>query len=59
MLSVLINTNLLKYSSLGTVEKYFCASSECVYKSKLLEFTTSIPLKEEDAYPALPEDSYG
>jgi nucleoside-diphosphate-sugar epimerase len=30
-----------------------------VYKSKLLELTTSIPLKEEDAYPALPEDGYG
>jgi nucleoside-diphosphate-sugar epimerase len=59
MLSVLINTNLLKYSSLGTVEKYFFASSACVYNSKLQEFTTAIPLKEEDAYPALPEDGYG
>ena len=59
MLSVLINTNLLKYSSLGTVEKYFFASSACVYNSKLQEFSTAIPLKEEDAYPALPEDGYG
>jgi GDP-D-mannose 3',5'-epimerase len=59
MLSVLINTNLLQASKLNKVKKYFFSSSACVYNAQKQK-TTFIPgLKEEDAYPAEPEDGYG
>lgn len=58
MLSVLINTHLLMAAKEFGVSKYFYASSACVYNaSKQLE--TEVSLKEEDAYPAMPEDGYG
>jgi GDP-D-mannose 3',5'-epimerase len=59
MLSVLINTNLLRACLKNNVKKYFFSSSACVYNgSKQLE--TFIPgLKESDSYPADPEDGYG
>jgi len=59
MLSVLINTNLLRACLENNVKKYFFSSSACVYNSsKQLE--TFIPgLKESDSYPADPEDGYG
>lgn len=59
MLSVLINTHLLEASREVGVEKYFFASSACVY-SQLKQSSPGISgLKESDAYPALPEDGYG
>ena len=59
MLSVLINTHLLEASRESGIEKYFFASSACVY-SQLKQSSPSIAgLKEADAYPALPEDGYG
>jgi len=59
MLSVLINTNLLLSSRENKVEKYFYASSACVY-SHIKQLDTNNPgLIEEDAYPAMPEDGYG
>jgi len=59
MLSVLINTNLLRACLKNNVKKYFFSSSACVYNgSKQLK--TFIPgLKESDSYPADPEDGYG
>jgi GDP-D-mannose 3',5'-epimerase len=59
MLSVLINTNLLRASLKNNISKYFFSSSACVYNlSKQVK--SFIPgLKEEDAYPADPEDGYG
>jgi nucleoside-diphosphate-sugar epimerase len=59
MLSVLINTNLLRASLKNKVPKYFFSSSACVYNSSK-QLKSFIPgLKEEDAYPADPEDGYG
>jgi nucleoside-diphosphate-sugar epimerase len=59
MLSVLINTNLLRASLKNKVSKYFFSSSACVYNSGK-QLKSFIPgLKEEDAYPADPEDGYG
>jgi nucleoside-diphosphate-sugar epimerase len=59
MLSVLINTNLLRSCLINKVEKYFFSSSACVYNATKQK-TNFIPgLKEEDAYPADPEDGYG
>jgi len=59
MLSVLINTNLLRACLVNKVKKYFFSSSACVYNGTK-QTSTFIPgLKESDAYPAQPEDGYG
>lgn len=59
MLSVLINTNLLRACLKNKVKKYFFSSSACVYNIKKQEEVFIKGLKEEDAYPAMPEDGYG
>jgi nucleoside-diphosphate-sugar epimerase len=59
MLSSLINTHLLLASKDNSVKRYFFASSACVYNSSMQNDVESQALKEENAYPALPEDGYG
>jgi len=59
MLSVLINTNLLRASLSNKVKKYFFSSSACVYNADKQKNTFIPSLKETDAYPAMPEDGYG
>ncbi len=59
MLSVLINTHLLQASQQSDVERFFYASSACVYNADKQVSEDVVPLKEEDAYPAMPEDGYG
>jgi len=59
MLSVLINTHLLMAARKSGVERYFYASSACVYNADKQRDPNVTALKEEDAYPALPEDGYG
>lgn len=59
MLSVLINTHLLMGSKENGVLKFFFASSACVYNASKQNQTNIDPLREEDAYPAMPEDGYG
>ncbi len=59
MLSVLINTHLLQAARRFGVRRYFYASSACVYAADKQTSPEVIPLKEEDAYPAMPEDGYG
>ena len=59
MLSVLINTNLLRACVVNKVKKYFFSSSACVYNASKQEKTFIEGLKEADAYPAQPEDGYG
>jgi GDP-D-mannose 3',5'-epimerase len=59
MLSVLINTHLLVAASDHEVERFFFASSACVYAADKQTSTDVLPLKEADAYPAMPEDGYG
>ncbi len=59
MLSVLINTNLLRACLINKVEKYFFSSSACVYNAKKQKKIFIDGLKEGDAYPAEPEDGYG
>ena len=59
MLSVLINTNLLRASLENKVKKYFFSSSACVYNGSKQSETFVNGLKEDDAYPAEPEDGYG
>lgn len=59
MLSVLINTHLLLASRDAGISRFFYASSACVYNGEKQKDAHVTPLKEEDAYPALPEDGYG
>ena len=59
MLSVLINTNLLQASVSNKVKKYFFSSSACAYNINLQSNSNILGLKEEHAYPAMPEDGYG
>ncbi len=59
MLSVLINTHLLMASREHRVDKYFYASSACVYSAEKQSRSDAVALKEADAYPAMPEDGYG
>ena len=59
MLSVLINTHLLTAAREEAVERYFFASSACVYAAGKQRDPNVTALKEGDAYPAMPEDGYG
>ena len=59
MLSVLTNTHMLMAAREKGVERFFYASSACVYNGDKQTSPDVVPLKEEDAYPALPEDGYG
>jgi nucleoside-diphosphate-sugar epimerase len=59
MLSVQINTNLLIAAQEYAVDRYFYASSACVYAADKQTDEHVTALKESDAYPALPEDGYG
>jgi len=58
MRSVLINTNLIEAAYQAGVERYFFASSACVYNTSLQQGYSST-LKETDAYPAMAERGYG
>jgi nucleoside-diphosphate-sugar epimerase len=59
MLSVLINTHLLMAAKDAGVRRFFYASSACVYAAEKQLSPDVTALKEEDAYPAQPEDGYG
>jgi GDP-D-mannose 3', 5'-epimerase len=59
MLSVLINTQLLEAAHQFSVQRYFFASSACVYNAGKQVDSACPGLREEDAYPAMPEDGYG
>ncbi|QNI33817.1 NAD-dependent epimerase/dehydratase family protein [Alloacidobacterium dinghuense] len=59
MLSVLTNTHMLMAARDCGVERFFYSSSACVYNGDKQKTADVRPLKEEDAYPALPEDGYG
>ena len=59
MFSILINAHLLQSAIRNGVSKYFYSSTACVYNKTKQSSTNVVPLKEEDAYPALPEAGYG
>jgi nucleoside-diphosphate-sugar epimerase len=59
MLSVLINTQMLLAAHDAGVARFFFSSSACVYPENLQGRSEVAPLREADAYPALPEDGYG
>lgn len=59
MLSVLINSHLLIACKNHRVQNYFFSSTACVYNTDLQKNPNIKSLKEDDAYPAKPEDGYG
>ncbi|HUR23445.1 MAG TPA: NAD-dependent epimerase/dehydratase family protein [Acidimicrobiales bacterium] len=59
MLSSLITTHLLMAARDHEVERFFYASSACVYAADKQSDPDVTALRESDAYPAMPEDGYG
>jgi nucleoside-diphosphate-sugar epimerase len=57
--NVLINVNMLEAARKHKVGKYFFSSSACVYPTYKQESPEVVPLKEDDAYPADPDNEYG
>lgn len=56
---VLINTNMLEASRINGVGRFFFSSSACIYPQYKQKSPEVAPLKEEDAWPAEPEEGYG
>jgi nucleoside-diphosphate-sugar epimerase len=57
--NILINVHVLEAAHQNGVKRYLYTSSACVYP-EYKQLTPDIePLKEEDAYPAQPQDAYG
>jgi len=59
MLTVLINTHMLMAARKAGTERFFYSSSACVYAAEKQTVAEVQPLREPDAYPAMPEDGYG
>jgi GDP-D-mannose 3', 5'-epimerase len=57
--NALINLHTLDAARLHGVKRYLYTSSACIYPEYRQERTDVTPLKEEDAYPAQPQDAYG
>ena len=55
----LINLHTLEAARTNNVKRYLYTSSACIYPEYLQEKVDVEPLKEEDAYPAQPQDAYG
>src|SRR5205807_9642790 len=59
MLAVMINTPLLLAARKFRGSRLLFAPSACVYAADKQTSPEVVPLKESDAYPAMPEDGYG
>ncbi len=57
--NVLINVHTLDAARENGVRRYLYTSSACVYPEYRQTATDVVPLREEDAYPAMPQDAYG
>jgi nucleoside-diphosphate-sugar epimerase len=55
----LINIHTLEAARINGVKRLLITSSACIYPEYLQDATEVTPLKEEDAYPAQPQDAYG
>ena len=55
----LINLHTLEAAKTNGIKRYLYTSSACIYPEYLQEDANVTPLKEEDAYPAQPQDAYG
>lgn len=57
--NALINFHTLEAARLNGVSRYLYTSSACIYPEYRQTEAQVVPLKEEDAYPAQPQDAYG
>jgi GDP-D-mannose 3',5'-epimerase len=57
--NVLINAHMLEAAYLNGADRYFYSSSACIYPMYRQDEADVTPLREEDAYPADPEEGYG
>jgi GDP-D-mannose 3', 5'-epimerase len=57
--NALINIHTLEAARCNGVQRYLYTSSACVYPEYRQTKADVVPLKEEDAYPAQPQDAYG
>jgi GDP-D-mannose 3',5'-epimerase len=57
--NVLINMHMLEAARLNSVSRYLYTSSACIYPMYRQEEPDCAPLREDEAYPADPEDGYG
>jgi nucleoside-diphosphate-sugar epimerase len=57
--NALINLHTLEAARKSGVRRYLYTSSACVYPEYRQETPDVTPLREEDAYPAQPQDAYG
>jgi len=57
--NALINLHTIEAARTNGVQRYLFSSSACVYPDYLQRTTDVRPLREEDAYPADPQDAYG
>jgi GDP-D-mannose 3',5'-epimerase len=55
----LINMHTLDAARVNGIERYFYTSSACIYPEHLQLEADVVALKEDDAYPANPQDAYG
>ena len=55
----LINLHTLEAARVSGVSRYLYSSSACIYPEYLQTDADVKPLREEDAYPAQPQDAYG
>jgi GDP-D-mannose 3',5'-epimerase len=57
--NALINLHTLEAARQAGVGRYLYSSSACIYPEYLQTDADVTPLREEDAYPAQPQDAYG
>jgi nucleoside-diphosphate-sugar epimerase len=57
--NILINVNTLEGARAAGVRRYLFTSSACVYPGYRQREAAIAPLREEEAYPAEPDDGYG
>ncbi|MCC6603886.1 MAG: NAD-dependent epimerase/dehydratase family protein [Anaerolineae bacterium] len=57
--NLLINVHTIDAARENGVQRYLFTSSACIYPEYKQMETTIAPLREEDAYPAQPQDAYG
>lgn len=57
--NALINIHTIEAARTNGVQRYLFTSSACVYPEYRQREASVVPLKEEDAYPAEPQDAYG
>ena len=57
--NLLMNLNTIEAARVHGVGRYLFSSTACVYPEHLQDHTDVVPLREEVAYPANPQDAYG